>query len=400
MRPMHGQDLPIVFHQAARLKRRARLPDGNSPFAGLPAAEWMQVLMVFLMVPADPAVRQLPAFLKVAAAGVNVYRVVELLQDAVVPPDLPQDNLCRAVLREELSQAVRVIGMALADGAFAAHSAGLRTIAHMDAHLRHRLPDPAQQLKAHGVHICRRGHIGYLRLFPVKQASRLMVLRGMAMLAARRQVAKTVSAVLLPKADVVRVKDRVVLDPTPAERTGVVVTGEHCRPQRGDPVTLPMLVILALRQRPARIDRLHERQVELTHLEYGAGYGHDPARLSKEPKLRLGLMLQRRGQPYAAVLLRLVHLAGAVIKPRRPVAFPVPPCPAVFPLVVVFLLFISKKVPLLTDELMLLRADRDTHVQVPCVALVLDVLHIAVTAVKYHDREERPVPVDPGAPRL
>ena len=86
MGAMHGQELPAKLYQTAWFERCTGSPDGHAPFADLPASKRVQVFMVFLVLPADTAVCEFLALCLLPRAGVDIDRVIELLQDPVIPP--------------------------------------------------------------------------------------------------------------------------------------------------------------------------------------------------------------------------------------------------------------------------------------------------------------------------
>ena len=58
------------------------------PFADFSAPEWMQVFVVFLVVPANPAVREFLTLGFLSCAAVNIYRIIELLEYPAVAAGL------------------------------------------------------------------------------------------------------------------------------------------------------------------------------------------------------------------------------------------------------------------------------------------------------------------------
>ena len=61
------------------------LPDTPFSFTDFPETVFMQVLGIFLMVPADPATKQFLAGSFLSVPTVDVFRIIEVLQTPVIP---------------------------------------------------------------------------------------------------------------------------------------------------------------------------------------------------------------------------------------------------------------------------------------------------------------------------
>lgn len=75
-----------VYQNVVRLDRIIFLPDTPFSFTDFPETVFMQVLGIFLMVPADPAVKKLLPGLPFPIPAVDISGIIERFQNTVVPP--------------------------------------------------------------------------------------------------------------------------------------------------------------------------------------------------------------------------------------------------------------------------------------------------------------------------
>lgn len=75
-----------VYQDVVRLDRIMFLPDTPFSFTDFPETVFMQVLGIFLMVPADPAVKKLLPGLPLPIPAVDISGIIERFQNTVVPP--------------------------------------------------------------------------------------------------------------------------------------------------------------------------------------------------------------------------------------------------------------------------------------------------------------------------